>query len=233
MSAAREYESREQDATLGGFVDRLSLLSEVDESEGAADARVILMTMHAAKGLEFPVVVIAGLEEGLFPHSRSADDEAELEEERRLCYVGMTRARRKLILTAASRRRWYGDYRASAPSRFIDEVPDELVERIEPRVPSFYQQNLSSNFEYRANPYRRPTSPGRTKEETPSYRYEDEDQSRGGGALEAGTRVRHQQFGVGTVISVEPMDGDAKLVVKFAGIGVKRLLAKYAKLQVV
>jgi DNA helicase-2/ATP-dependent DNA helicase PcrA len=233
VSAAREYESREPGAGLGGFVDRLSLLSEVDESEGAADARVILMTMHAAKGLEFPVVVMAGLEEGLFPHSRSADEQAELEEERRLCYVGMTRARRKLVLTGASRRRWYGDYRAAQPSRFIDEVPAELMERVEPRVPSFYQQNSSSGFEFRANPYRRPRGPERVREETPSYRYEDEDQSRGAGKLEAGMRVRHAMFGVGTVISVEPLDGDAKLVVRFPGVGMKRLLAKYAKLEVV
>jgi DNA helicase II / ATP-dependent DNA helicase PcrA len=231
VSAAREYEVRESGASLGGFVDRLSLLSETDESEGAADARVILMTMHAAKGLEFPVVVLAGLEEGLFPHSRSAEDQAELEEERRLCYVGMTRARRKLVLTSASRRRWYGDYRNSQPSRFIDEVPEELMDRIEPRTPSFYQPSLSSGYEFQPNPYRRPRG-DRVREATPTYKYEDEDQSRSG-SLEAGTRVRHAQFGVGTVMSVEPMDGDAKLVVKFPGVGVKRLLAKYAKLQVV
>ena len=102
---------REPDATLGGFVDRLSLLSDTDEDEGSADARVMMMTLHSAKGLEFPVVFIAGLEEGLFPHSRSTEDEAELEEERRLCYVGMTRARRKLYLGSANRRRWYGEYR--------------------------------------------------------------------------------------------------------------------------
>ena len=132
VSAAKEYELREPDATLGGFVDRLSLLSDADEAEGAADARVMMMTLHSAKGLEFPVVFIAGLEEGLFPHSRSTDDEAELEEERRLCYVGMTRARRKLYLGSANRRRWYGEYRPSQPSRFIDEVPEELLEREEP-----------------------------------------------------------------------------------------------------
>ena len=97
VSAAREYEGREPEPSLAGFVDRLSLLSEADESEGAEDARVLLMTLHAAKGLEFPAVIIAGLEEGLFPHSRSADDDETLEEERRLCYVGMTRARRQLV----------------------------------------------------------------------------------------------------------------------------------------
>ena len=129
VSAAREYEGREQEPSLAGFVDRLSLLSEADESEGAEDARVLLMTMHAAKGLEFPAVIIAGLEEGLFPHSRSSDDDDDLEEERRLCYVGMTRARRKLVLTSAGRRRVFGEYRASEPSRFLDEIPDHLVQR--------------------------------------------------------------------------------------------------------
>src|SRR5438876_5502883 len=136
VSAAREYESREPEPSLGGFVDRLSLLSDVDEEQGSKDARVWLMTLHSAKGLEFPVVVIAGLEEGLFPHSRSSDDEAELEEERRLCYVGMTRARSRLVLTGAARRRVFGEYQSSKPSRFIDEVPAELLERIAPAFSS-------------------------------------------------------------------------------------------------
>ena len=89
----------------------------------------MMMTMHSAKGLEFPVVVIAGLEEGLFPHSRSAEDEAELEEERRLCYVGITRARSRLVLTSAARRRVFGDYQATQPSRFLEEIPADLVEQ--------------------------------------------------------------------------------------------------------
>src|SRR5690606_13613321 len=103
VSAAREYEGRDPEASLGGFVDRLSLLSETDEESGNRSATVWLMTLHAAKGLEFPVVVLAGLEEGLFPHSRSAEDDDELEEERRLCYVGITRARERLFLTSAAR----------------------------------------------------------------------------------------------------------------------------------
>src|SRR5687768_6161302 len=96
VSAARDFESHDAEPTLGGFVDRLSLLSEADEESGKRDAKVWMMTMHAAKGLEFPVVVIAGMEEGLFPHSRSTEDEDEIEEERRLCYVGMTRAQSQL-----------------------------------------------------------------------------------------------------------------------------------------
>ena len=123
VSAAREFETRHPEPTLGGFVDQLSLLSDADEEAGSQTARVLMMTMHSAKGLEFPVVVISGLEEGLFPHSRASDDEADLEEERRLCYVGITRAQRRLVLTSAARRRVFGDYQSTEPSRFIDEIP--------------------------------------------------------------------------------------------------------------
>ena len=97
VSAAREYEGREPEASLGGFTDKLSLLSEADEGQGSLEARIWLMTLHAAKGLEFPTVIMAGLEEGVFPHSRAFDDEDELAEERRLCYVGITRARAQLV----------------------------------------------------------------------------------------------------------------------------------------
>src|SRR5688572_5885397 len=139
VSAAREYETRSAEPTLGGFVDQLSLLSDADEEAGSRDARVFMMTMHSAKGLEFPVVVIAGLEEGLFPHSRSSDDEAELEEERRLCYVGITRAERRLVLTSAARRRVFGEYQSSEASRFIDEIPAELIEEVASTFVSPYQ----------------------------------------------------------------------------------------------
>src|SRR6185503_8287660 len=130
VSAAREYETRQGEPTLGGFVDQLSLLSDADEETGSQSARVLMMTMHSAKGLEFPVVVITGLEEGLFPHSRASDDEADLEEERRLCYVGITRAQRRLVLTSAARRRVFGDYQSTEPSRFVDEIPAELIEEV-------------------------------------------------------------------------------------------------------
>jgi DNA helicase-2/ATP-dependent DNA helicase PcrA len=227
VSAAREYESRDPEPALGGFVDRLSLLSDVDEEAGARDARVWMMTLHSAKGLEFPMVILAGLEEGLFPHSRSADDEEELEEERRLCYVGMTRAQSRLVLTGAARRRIFGEYQSSEPSRFIDEVPAALVER---RLPSFSaspRQGQFGPFESRANPYGRG---GRVKETTSTYAYEDEDQSTGM-ALRLGMRVRHPQFGVGTVLSVEALHDDTKLVVRFAAVGQKTLRAKFARLE--
>ncbi len=227
VSAAREYESREPEPSLTGFVDRLSLLSDTDEEEGSQNARVWMMTLHSAKGLEFPTVILAGLEEGLFPHSRSSEDQEELEEERRLCYVGMTRARAKLVLTGAARRRIFGEYQSSEPSRFIDEIPPELLDRIAAKFPSGYQGNFP-HYEFRTNPYGRGR---RTREEAPVYAYEDEDQSALAGSLRPGMRVKHAQFGTGTVLSVEPLDDDTKLVVRFNAVGQKTLRAKYARLE--
>jgi ATP-dependent DNA helicase UvrD/PcrA len=230
VSAAREYEGRDPEPSLSGFVDRLSLLSDVDEEQGTRDARIWLMTLHSAKGLEFPTVILAGLEEGLFPHSRSSEDEEELEEERRLCYVGMTRARRQLVLTGAARRRIFGEYQSNEPSRFIDEVPSDLIERLQPAFSSSGYQGNFPHYEFRTNPYGRGHRGGRTREETPVYAYENEDQSTGM-ALRPGMRVRHAQFGVGSVITVEPLDDDTKLVVRFNAVGVKTLRAKFARLE--
>jgi DNA helicase-2/ATP-dependent DNA helicase PcrA len=231
VSAAREYETRETEPTLVGFVDRLSLLSDVDEASGTPDARVWLMTMHAAKGLEFPVVVMAGMEEGLFPHSRAmreSEGEEDLEEERRLCYVGMTRAEARLVLTSAARRRVFGEYQATEPSRFVSEVPEALVDRIAPSWTSPQQSHFRhEHYEFRTNPYGRGRR-GQWREDSPAFTYEDEDQSRTG--LHPGMRVRHEQFGVGTVVAVEPYNDDQKVTVRFADVGQKKLLARYARL---
>jgi DNA helicase-2/ATP-dependent DNA helicase PcrA len=227
VSAAREYETREEDASLGGFVDRLSLLSEADEAQGANDARVWLMSMHAAKGLEFPTVVVAGMEEGLFPHSRAAESEEEVEEERRLCYVCITRARERLILTGASRRRIFGEYQPTQPSRFLDEIPAELMDRVEPTPAAPRWQ--AHGYELR-NPYARRHGGGQARETRPaSYAYENEDQSASG--VRTGMRVRHRTFGVGTVMAVEDHGDDFKLTVRFAAVGTKTLLASYAGLE--
>jgi ATP-dependent DNA helicase UvrD/PcrA len=229
VSAARDYETRDPEASLGGFVDRLSLLSEADEESGTREARVCLMTLHAAKGLEFPTVVMAGLEEGLFPHSRSAEDDVELEEERRLCYVGLTRAQSNLVLTSASRRRVFGEYQSTEPSRFLNEIPEELMERVAPAYSSSYQGGFShSHYEFRTNPYGR-KGRGRARETEAAYAYESEDQSASG--VRTGMRVRHAQFGVGNVIAVEEHNDDMKVTVRFNSVGVKKLLAKYAKLE--
>ena len=141
----------------------------------------------------------------------------------------MTRARGKLVLTGAARRRVFGDYQATEPSRFIDEVPAELVERITPSFSSGYQGHFP-HYEFRTNPYGRGRR-GRVREEEATYAYENEDQSSIGSGLRPGMKVRHTQFGVGTVISVERLDDDTKLVVRFADVGQKTLRAKYARLE--
>ena len=249
VSACREYEAHEHEPSLGGFVDRLSLLSDVDKEQGNANPRVMMMTLHSAKGLEFPTVVLAGLEDGLFPHSRSREDEAEMEEERRLMYVGVTRARSKLVLTSAARRRVFGEYQNTEPSRFIDEIPPDLMETEVSSTsssafgggygyggrgqPSPGRGNGGGNgWEYRPNPYARRYAPkdrdSSEKVPTQNFSYEDEDQS---GGLRPGARVKHGQFGVGTVLSVEDLEDDQKLVVKFVSVGQKTLRARYAKLE--
>jgi len=249
VSAAREYETREPEPSLAGFVDRLSLLSEADESQGSDNARILLMTMHAAKGLEFPTVIISGLEEGLFPHSRVSESDDDLEEERRLCYVGMTRARQRLFLTSACRRRVFGEYRASEPSRFIDEVPPELVQRYDFVGYSGYNSGARGSA-YGGSAYGgrngfRSTDRGgasaggggaygaarQVRESEKSYAYEDEDQSGSVTGFRLGMRVKHPMFGVGTVIGVEDHNDDVKVTVRFATAGSKRLLARYAKLE--
>ena len=236
VSAAKEYEQREAEPTLGGFVDRLSLLSDVDKEQGERDPKVMMMTLHSAKGLEFNTVVLAGLEEGLFPHSRSREDEAELEEERRLCYVGITRARKQLVLTSAARRRVFGEYQSTEPSRFIDEIPADLIERDESGGGHRFSGagRSGTDWSYRPNPYARryPPKGGHhgddEKVATQNFRYEEEDQTPG---LRPGARVNHAQFGPGTVVSVEDLEDDQKLVVKFVSVGTKTLRARYAKLQ--
>jgi DNA helicase II / ATP-dependent DNA helicase PcrA len=228
VSAAREYETRETDTSLGGFVDRLSLLSEADEADGAPESRVWLMTMHAAKGLEFPMVVVAGMEEGLFPHSRATEDADDVEEERRLCYVCLTRARERLVLTSAARRRIFGEYQPSEPSRFLEEIPDELVDRVEPASQA---PRWTGGYELR-NPYGRKYARGtraREGDTAATYAYESEDQS--AAHVRPGMKVRHRQFGVGTVVTVEEHGDDYKVTVRFASVGTKKLLASFAGLE--
>ena len=176
VSAAREYESREPEPSLGGFVDRLSLLSDVDEEQGTRDARIWLMTLHSAKGLEFPMVILAGLEEGLFPHSRSSEDEEELEEERRLCYVGMTRARAAARAdrrgAAAGVRRVSGERAVALHRRGPVRTGRShravvLVVRVSGQLPALRIPDQS------VRPRR---TAGAAREEAPAYAYEDEDQ---------------------------------------------------------
>jgi DNA helicase II / ATP-dependent DNA helicase PcrA len=248
-------ESQVRGETLSDFLDRASLSSELDHLD--PNARVALMTLHSAKGLEFEVVFLAGMEEGLFPHSQSMDSDADLQEERRLCYVGITRARQKLFLTWTPFRKNYGPD-AGFPariSRFIKEMPQELVEGYESSEPEYFDQRLRSknrfhedSREYRPSAIihtRRVTpveeSPIRPKSIAELRAYIEEKQRQSGKAdvkpkssgplIKAGSRVRHEQFGDGIVLSREHAGNDFKLVITFSRVGKKTLMESYARLK--
>jgi DNA helicase-2/ATP-dependent DNA helicase PcrA len=214
LSAAADFDAREAAPTLAGFLDRVSLLSDTDLLR--ADAPVVLMTLHSAKGLEFDAIYLAGLEEGLIPHSRSHQSRDGLEEERRLCYVGMTRARHRLSLTWARTRRVFGQRRPSEPSRFIFEVPRQglLISADEDYAPAPAPER---------SPWRRPQ---REPEQVVAPTAGELDE------LRPGMKVRHPLFGEGTVVNSEGTGLDKKLTVSFRGIGAKRLVARYAALEV-
>jgi DNA helicase II / ATP-dependent DNA helicase PcrA len=223
-------EATEQGQTLEDILDRAALVSDADDYEEGTT--VSLMTLHSAKGLEFDAVFLAGLEEGVLPHSRSIDDPKNVEEERRLFYVGMTRAKGSLVLTRAVYRRNYGEerMRASLPSRFLAEIPGELIEKAggslsEPGETRRYEADpeYSQDYYYR----RRPT--GRT---SPSYGRPARPARASADPL-LGTRVRHSKYGVGTIIGVEGEGDDRKLTVSFQNYGAKKLVERYANLQVV
>lgn len=232
-------EATEQGQTLEDLLDHAALVSDADEYDEAVT--VSLMTLHSAKGLEFDSVFLAGLEDGVLPHSRSFDTVAELEEERRLFYVGMTRAKKSLTLSRALYRRTYGEerLRPSIPSRFLAEVPRELIEAAsgslsEPGETRRYEPDpeYSEYSRRRESPYGRagygypaakprssftpPPAPPRAKKDSL-----------------VGTRVRHSKYGVGTIIDVEGEGDDRKLTVSFQDYGAKKLIERYANLQVV
>ncbi len=213
LSAAADYEAREDSPSLAGFLDRVSLLSDVDKAKD--DAPVVLMTLHSAKGLEFDAIFLVGLEEGLVPHARSLARGDALEEERRLCYVGMTRARERLHLTWAQSRSVFGQRRLSEPSRFLVEIPRDHVEvTADGRRPE-----ISAFGPRRRPPGERGFTPGPPP--TPESLK----------LLKPGTRVRHPLFGVGTVLRSEAAGEELKVTVSFPGVGAKRLVARYAGLE--
>jgi DNA helicase-2/ATP-dependent DNA helicase PcrA len=229
-------EGAERGETLSDFLDHASLVSGADGFDERAS--ITLLTLHTAKGLEFDHVFLTGLEEGTFPHNRSLEDSEELEEERRLCYVGMTRARETLTLTRAVYRRTFGSERlqASLPSRFLAEIPGELVDtasgsladvgqtrRYEPDPEYSYSRE---EFERRI---RRP-SPGSASRSPRAPRSEPARPKRNAGNPLIGQRVRHPSYGLGTIIHVDGEDEDRKFTVSFAGHGTKKLLERFANL---
>jgi DNA helicase-2/ATP-dependent DNA helicase PcrA len=206
VSAARGFspEGESDLQPLESFLAHAVLESGEGQADPYADC-VQMMTLHTAKGLEFPVVFLAGMEDGLFPHQRSIADLASLEEERRLCYVGATRAMRQLYITYAEQRRLYGVDQYGQPSRFISELPPDLIEEIRPRL------QVSRPLFVKRSP---------TLEEAPH-------------SMRMGSRVRHSKFGDGVVLNFEGNGPQARIQVNFEAQGTKWLMLSYANLEVV
>ncbi|KIL36729.1 ATP-dependent DNA helicase PcrA [Cohnella kolymensis] len=241
LSVTQEFEKRNDDKSLVAFLTDLALIADIDSmnnnDEDDGDA-VVLMTMHSAKGLEFPVVFIVGMEEGIFPSSRSFMDNAEMEEERRLAYVGITRAEKKLYLTCARGRLLYGRPSSNAPSRFLEEIPTELKEPVEQAGGRFgsyggYGSRVSGGgFGSRtASPAgfgARPAVSGGTAGVRPAAAAAPRPAGEGLNVT-AGDKVQHAKWGIGTVVSVKGEGNDVELQIAFpAPVGVKRLLAAFA-----
>ncbi len=230
LTATEDFQEQNKESTLAAFLDQVALITDSEEQTAAENRRgstdsVTLMTLHNAKGLEFGVVFMAGMEEGLFPHSRSAESDEELEEERRLCYVGITRAKEQLILTHAAERRLYGYPQANLVSRFVQEIPEEAMEKI-----GEYEFERSIGREHgRWNsvvlaPHKAAVPEGFAK---PAGKTD------GDARYYKGAVVKHAKFGLGTIQRSEGTGDDLKISVSFPGHGVKTLAVKYANLEVI
>lgn len=228
ISVAQEFAASEEENNLENFLAHVALVSDIDDTELGEDA-ITLMTLHSSKGLEFPVVFLVGMEEGLFPHARTLMDETEIEEERRLCYVGITRAKEKLFLSSTKMRTIYGNTVTYPPSRFLQEIPARLVKTIK------RQERFSAleNFKQVSEKYSaRPQKPASTF--NPHSFMPQKPAAAAGGTgtrFNTGDRVSHNRWGEGMVVSVKDSPDGQEVKVAFAGAGVRSLLTKYAVLK--
>lgn len=228
ISVAQEFAASEEENNLENFLAHVALVSDIDDTELGEDA-ITLMTLHSSKGLEFPVVFLVGMEEGLFPHARTLMDETEIEEERRLCYVGITRAKEKLFLSSTKMRTIYGNTVTYPPSRFLQEIPARLVKTIK------RQERFSAleNFKQVSEKYStRPQKPASTF--NPHSFMPQKPAAAAGGTgtrFNIGDRVSHSKWGEGMVVSVKDSPDGQEVKVAFAGAGVRSLLTKYAVLK--
>jgi len=222
VSGAARFNEQNPEGTLQQFLEEVALVSQIDEYEDGDD-RVVMLTVHAAKGLEFPVVFVTGVEEGLFPHQNSLESPSGVEEERRLAYVAITRAQKDLFITYALRRMRFGMVEVQMPSRFINEIPDDVMDR----VPLYGVSELRRTDEWEDEEELAPPEPLR-KAGNAAGKFEpaaDEIE------FKAGMQVRHPTFGRGRVIEVGGSPGKQTVLVRFDRIGVKRLMLEYAKLE--
>lgn len=212
VNVAALHDATSDEPGLFGFLQEIALLSDADELKESADA-VTLMTAHTAKGLEFPVVFMVGMEEGIFPHARSMNSDKQIEEERRLCYVGMTRAMEELHLLHSTRRSTFGQANFNAPSRFLNAIPQEFVTALRESVAPTMSDRRSSYATAVVS-----TKPLRG----PDWK----------APFEVGQQVRHSKFGIGVVVACVPTREDCEVTVAFPGVtGVKKLMNKFAHLE--
>jgi DNA helicase II / ATP-dependent DNA helicase PcrA len=239
MTVTKNFEETSEDKSLIAFLTDLALVADidrVDEEDPDSQEKVTLMTLHSAKGLEFPVVFLIGMEENVFPHSRSMFDDEEMEEERRLAYVGITRAEKQLYLTNAKMRTLYGRTNMNPISRFINEIPEELIEGIEQARESMFgaPSSFESSFgNHSRSPFAGDNRANKASEQQQQIRRRAERlQSTTGAENETwkpGDKAEHKKWGIGTVVKVQGKGDKMELDVAFpAPTGIKRLLAKFA-----
>ena len=236
ISAAAEYDEEGAPEGLQGFVDRSSLRSDTDDVSG--DSGVTLMTIHSAKGLEFPVVIVSGMEETVFPHVRSSESRAELEEERRLFYVAVTRAREQLVLTSAMCRRSFGDFVENPPSRFLEEIPPDLLRTRRAAASSFRSLSPAGYTPWRsprsvrdgrpAPPLKAPATRAAGGRPGPVVHYDEG----GDDDYAVGMKVTHPMFGKGTIAAVEGSGTSVKLTIRFTESGVRKILPRHTTLTI-
>ncbi|MDE6111442.1 MAG: ATP-dependent DNA helicase PcrA, partial [Eubacterium sp.] len=232
-----KYQEEEEDFELSDFLEDVALVSDID-SYNADDDCVVLMTLHSAKGLEFPVVFIPGMEEGIFPGNQSIYSEDDLEEERRLAYVGITRAKEKLYLINARQRMLYGQTNRNMASRFIREIPvsvteDITVETFTSRSGSTFTNRGGSAFSSASSFGSGRTAVNNRQNSSAAHKFGQvgASASNTGVTYNVGDTVRHKTFGTGVILSSKPMGNDNLLEVAFDRAGTKKLMANFAKLE--
>jgi DNA helicase-2/ATP-dependent DNA helicase PcrA len=227
ISGALEYQKGNEQATLAGYLEEVALVSDVNKYDENADA-AILMTIHSAKGLEFPVIFLPGMEDGIFPGMQTINsyDENDMEEERRLCYVAITRAKEKLFILCAHERTLWGRSGGNPPSRFISEIPEQFLDRGSSEEKENQPEKAASRVYYSQKPAKARKEdiltvnrPVVKKQETSEF-----------SDIKEGDRVRHHIFGDGEVLSVRAMGADILYEIAFDTAGTKKLMGSYAKL---
>ena len=218
LSVAKDYMDSNPDGNLQDFLENVALVSDVDDFE-SSDSKVTLMTLHAAKGLEFPVVFLTGLDEGLFPHSRTLLDPAQVEEERRLAYVGITRAERQLYVTNATTRTMYGRISAYMPSRFLAEIPPQLMEDYHRKSAMPQSRMTAVPGKQRVSILTKPVASSLPKKHAVTDTFAK------------GDKVRHKIWGIGTVLDVIGEGPNMQMKIQFPTKGVRQVVVKYAPLE--